>query len=95
MRKGTPRKSPSSDAPMAKITPYGLRLPPDLKERLDISARANGRSLNSEIIERLQRSFADDFGVPDFVTGDRLDVLEIEVTSLRQMVTALNKKIEG
>jgi len=56
MSKPSSRKAPSADAPMASITPYGLRMPRELKDALDASARENGRSLNSEIVARLQAS---------------------------------------
>lgn len=38
------------------IKPFGLRLPPELKAQLKTAARRNRRSLNSEIIDRLQNS---------------------------------------
>lgn len=37
-----------------RLAPYGLRIPPDLKERLEVSARLAGRSLHSEIISALE-----------------------------------------
>lgn len=39
--------------PTANITPFGLRMQPDLKARIEEAARASGRSLNSEIVTRL------------------------------------------
>ncbi len=36
--------------------PFVLRLPPALKEALQAKAKENGRSLNAEILHRLQRS---------------------------------------
>ena len=35
---------------------FNLRLPATLKDTLEAAARANGRSLNAEIVWRLQRS---------------------------------------
>lgn len=35
-----------------------LRLPPELKDRLTASAAFNNRSLNAEVVSRLQESFA-------------------------------------
>jgi hypothetical protein len=43
--------------PLANIPPFGLRLQPDLKQRVEEAARANSRSLNSEIVARLELSF--------------------------------------
>ena len=43
--------------PMNKqIPPFGLRLPPELKEELERLAEQNRRSLNAELIVRLEES---------------------------------------
>lgn len=42
---------------MREIAPFGLRMPAELKERIDREAKANGRSMNTEIISRLWASF--------------------------------------
>ena len=39
-----------------KWAPYALRLPPELKLALESLALQNGRSLNSEIVQRLKES---------------------------------------
>jgi len=39
-----------------ELVAYALRLPPDLKLRLEAAADRNGRSLNSEIVQRLEKS---------------------------------------
>ncbi|MGY0156353.1 Arc family DNA-binding protein [Edwardsiella tarda] len=36
------------------IAPYGIRMPADLKEKLQAIAKKNGRSLNSEIVRILE-----------------------------------------
>lgn len=38
------------------IKPYSLRMQPELKKRLQELAKENGRSLNSELIQRLKES---------------------------------------
>ncbi|WP_072632656.1 Arc family DNA-binding protein [Granulibacter bethesdensis] len=42
---------------MAKTDQIHLRLPPDLKSRLEAEATKENRSLNAEIVQRLQGSF--------------------------------------
>ncbi|MFZ1389418.1 MAG: Arc family DNA-binding protein [Thiolinea sp.] len=38
------------------MNPFGLRLPPELKEELERLAEQNRRSLNAELIVRLEES---------------------------------------
>ncbi|WCQ46438.1 YlcI/YnfO family protein [Escherichia coli] len=38
------------------IAPLGIRIPPEIKEKLKEKAKEEGRSLNSEIVQRLIRS---------------------------------------
>lgn len=40
------------------IPPFGLRLQQDLKDALEQAAKAQGRSLNAEIVNRLQKSMS-------------------------------------
>jgi hypothetical protein len=43
---------------MARDDPqFSLRLPQDLKNRIDAAASANKRSLNAELVARLEESF--------------------------------------
>lgn len=42
--------------PTSHIAPFGLRMQEDLRQALESEAQANGRSLNAEIIARLQFS---------------------------------------
>ncbi len=55
----------------AAINPFGLRMQPDLRERLEVAASDSGRSLNAEITARLEASFrrsVDDERVVEVVT---------------------------
>lgn len=42
---------------LANIAPFGLRMQPDLKEKIKWMAQENGRSMNAEIVARLEASF--------------------------------------
>lgn len=42
---------------MRNIPPTGVRIPDDLKDKLDEASKDSNRSLNSEIINRLKVSF--------------------------------------
>lgn len=39
----------------ATINPFGLRMQPDLRERMEAAAKESGRSLNAEIVARLEQ----------------------------------------
>lgn len=41
---------------MREIAPFGVRMSPELKARLEAAAKINGRSLNAEVVARLQES---------------------------------------
>lgn len=42
-----------------EINPYGLRMPPTLRHALEKAAKESRRSLNAEIVARLEQSLAD------------------------------------
>lgn len=44
-------------APTGSIAPLGIRLLPELRDRVNAAARINGRSVNAEVTDRLQKSF--------------------------------------
>lgn len=53
------------------IVPFGLRLPPEMKMRIDDAARANLRSINSEIVVRLNASLDEsDRPLQEYTDGD-------------------------
>lgn len=71
------------------ITPFGLRMPAELKQRIDAAAKAGGRSINSEIIDRLQRSFdwsAD--GLADLPDGLLLEAVLARFEAKLQIIVA-------
>lgn len=49
------KKSPEEK--IGSIAPFGLRMLPDLKQRVETAAQESGRSMNAEIIARLEASF--------------------------------------
>jgi hypothetical protein len=71
-------KTPDTDR-IADIPPFGLRLPRSLKEKVDAAARANSRSLNSEITARLEQSFGEMVGSEDALTLARSNEARIKV----------------
>lgn len=53
---------------IASIPPFALRMQRPLRTRVEAAARANRRSVNSEIVARLAQSF--DMGAPEVEPGD-------------------------
>lgn len=96
-------KSSDPDRKVASIAPFGLRMQPELKQQIEEQARANGRSLNAEIVWRLEQSLASGADghswiktakassakVPDQV--ERLDALEQQVRELMEAVKTLQQ----
>ncbi|MDT0137749.1 Arc family DNA-binding protein [Acidovorax sp. PRC11] len=50
----------TTTAPTGSIAPFGLRMLPELRDRVEESAKESGRSMNAEIVERLSRSYQSD-----------------------------------
>ncbi|RXZ42699.1 Arc family DNA-binding protein [Crenobacter cavernae] len=57
------------------IAPFGLRMQPELREMLEESAVENGRSLNAEIVSRLETSFEAAGDLRKASVGELLDEL--------------------
>ncbi|MBB3320900.1 Arc family DNA-binding protein [Atlantibacter sp. RC6] len=72
------------------IAPYGVRMPTELKEKLQEIAKRNGRSLNSEIVRILE----------EYVTPPHIDELRSPTTEeiqspekMQEWIKELNSKI--
>ena len=65
-----------------------LRLPPDLRQKVEAAAKAKDRSLNGEIVARLKASF-DGPSEPE----KRIEILEAELENLRAEVRGLGSRV--
>lgn len=63
-----------------------IRMPVTLKEQVEAAARAGNRSLNGEILLRLERSFEGGEDAADDDTAKRIATLEAELEDLRAEV---------
>lgn len=71
---------------MARDDPHlRLRIPESLKDQVEASAKANNRSMNAEIISRLERSF----DVDDGLVG-----LETRVANIEENETETYRRLE-
>ncbi|MBY3416769.1 Arc family DNA-binding protein [Rhizobium laguerreae] len=69
-------KTSDNDVPVANITPFGLRMQPDLKRQIEEAAKLSGRSLNSEIVARLEASLQHEVSLSSVAN-------EVEIENLR------------
>lgn len=78
---------------------FVLRMPDGLRERYKEQAKANGRSMNSEMIKALEKGLEDDQRETDLVTvitGLNTDtqLLRQTMTQLTNELAALGRKME-
>lgn len=71
---------------------FRLRLPEDLKSQIEASAKANGRSMNAEVLSRLERSFDLDDGLT--ALADRVEELEAISTEQSKQIERLEQLID-
>lgn len=66
------------------IAPFGLRIPPDLRHQIEEAAHDNRRSMNAEIVARLQASFEKAAGelVIKGLTPDQTELLKKVIETL-------------
>lgn len=60
-----------------QVSPYPVRLTPELRAMLEESARAGGRSLNAEMLLRLEASFVDATEIQSLTAAQVMDVRRI------------------
>lgn len=96
-------KSSDPERKVASIAPFGLRMQPELKQQIEEQARANGRSLNAEIVWRLEQSLAREADGQSWIKtakaastklpdqAERLDGLEQQVRELMEAVKTLQQ----
>ena len=78
-----------------------IRLPLELKERIEDAARHSNRSMNAEIVSRLDLTFAqDDFAESDFsddakmrISDDNLDFY-MTMSDFKLLISLIDKKVE-
>ena len=83
----------TTTAPTGQIAPFGLRMLPDLKEKIEQAARESGRSMNAEIVARLERSFTADKEVEQiaFESGFETSMLREDVARLTALLQKANE----
>ncbi|MDY7559966.1 Arc family DNA-binding protein [Pseudomonas sp. CCC3.2] len=83
------------------LPPYSLRMAADLREKLEKSSLSLKRSLNAEIIARLERSFAEDEAIEKQVEYEKwletnpADASELSIVSMLSYMRHLAEATEG
>lgn len=79
------------------LPPYSLRLPQELRTRLEGAAEVSRRSLNAEMVARLEDSFIVGHGlaVPALTLSASPDLVEATRQQLRALITQAGLLLEG
>lgn len=82
------------------ISPYPIRMPPELRQRLEESSKQGSRSLHSEIISRLEASYDPNAfidmaaGVPDEPGFSNDPTVQAEVRDIKKQFQLFQEMIE-
>ena len=77
-----------------RTTPFPLRLPPELRESLERDATRNARSLNAEIVHRLQRSIEVSAQAGKLDPDDPLGGIEFALEGIGHFESAIRKAVK-
>ncbi|WP_075180594.1 Arc family DNA-binding protein [Pantoea sp. 1.19] len=69
---------------------FRIRLPIELKEKIELSAKTNNRSMNSEIVQRLDVSFVEEISSDKLISA--LDVIKIASEATGRLSTIIFKR---
>ena len=64
--------------PSRSLEKIVVRLPDGMRERLGAAARANKRTVNAEVVQRLEDSFNSSVGVPNFLSEQGIIQMIVE-----------------
>ncbi|WP_337047107.1 Arc family DNA-binding protein [Serratia liquefaciens] len=77
---------------MRNIAPFGLRMPDQLREAVAERAKANGRSMNAEIVQIIDDAIAaEKTGFPSLDAREMMKVIKVQAELLQQYKEAIDK----
>ena len=79
---------------VSHIPPFGVRMPPDLKEKIDMASKKSGRSMNAEIVYRLQQSFENPSKQSGSETGSASEDHRISSSDSRKLKGLLSRMLD-
>lgn len=77
------------------INPFGLRMPPELKDYLAEEAKRNGRSLNAEILYRLEQTVQLSKAVQIAAEGSPMDTATTTLQAGIEITRGLMQTLEA
>lgn len=75
-----------------------IRLPIELKEKIEIAAKENTRSMNAEIVQRLEMSFLNEVNTDELISAEKAVQIakkareELSLVILKRTFNEINKK---
>ena len=82
----------SSDFPSRGLDKFVLRLPEGMRDKIGVAARTNTRTMNAEIVQRLEASFSSS-GEPLLVINKNTAEADI-IFELRDSMQSLDAKVQ-
>lgn len=82
---------------MSEILQVNFRMPAELKEKLENSAKENGRSITSELVTRLEQSFNEpqNIALPDFVKQGLVDIINTQLANAQKEIEEKVKTLKN
>lgn len=77
----------------ANIDQYQLRMPPGLRDRIKAAAEANNRSMNAEIIDRLEKTFEKKSSTPPTDVTQNLEEIGETMRQQAALIERLTDKL--
>ena len=80
-----------------KTIQYQLRMPEEMRERLKKSAEQHNRSMNSDIVARLEQSFnqPQNIALPDFVKQGLVDIINTQLANAQKEIEEKVKTLKN
>lgn len=70
-----------------------MRLPPGMREKIAEAAKDSGRSMNAEVVARLEQSFENDDA--SAAQAEKVEYLEGQITELWQAIDDLQRSVNS
>lgn len=82
---------------MSGFAQVNFRMPAELKEKLENSAKESGRSITSELVTRLEQSFnqPQNIALPDFVKQGLVDIINTQLANAQKEIEEKVKTLKN